>query len=118
MLLRVDSFKLRPSLLTFCFSLGDLLHHQLSFLLLQFSYYTHRIIHILLYRQQLLPEVLPTCDDLMVDSLHLHEEASCLLNVTNSPRLCYFMLLTVHQKWFKQQSYTRRIFYRRMYKSL
>ena len=80
-----------PSLLTFCFSFGDLLHHQVSFLLLQYTYYPH------LYQLQLLPEVLPTCDNLMVDSLHLHEETSCLLNGPNSPCSYYLMLLPVHQ---------------------
>ena len=84
-----------PSLLTFCFSYPDLLHRQVSFLLLPYTYYPY------LYQQQLLPEVLPTCDNLMVDSLHLHEETSCLLNVANSPRLYYLLLLPVHQNGFK-----------------
>ena len=84
-----------PSLLTFCFSYPDLLHHQESFLLLPYAYYPH------LYQLQLLPEVLPTCYNLMVDSLHLDEQTSSLLNVPNSPRLYYLMLLSVHQNGFK-----------------
>ena len=81
-----------PSLLTFCFSYGDMLHHQVSFLLLRYTYYPH------LYQLLLFPEVLPTCDDLMVDSLHLHEGTSCLLNAPNSPPLHYLM-----QNRFKKQ---------------
>ena len=84
-----------PSLLTFCFSFSDLLHHQVSFLPLRYTSYTH------LYQLQLLPEELPTCDNLMVDSLHLHEETSCLVNAPNSPHLYYLMLLSVHQNGFK-----------------
>ena len=80
-----------PSMLTFWFSFVDLLHHQLSFILLWYTYYPH------LYKLKLLPEVHPTCDNSMIDSLYLHEETSCLLNAPNSLRLCYLMLLSVHQ---------------------
>ena len=34
----------------------------------------------------------------MVDSLHIHEETSCLLNMPISPHLYYLMLLSLHQK--------------------